>query len=125
MDACVLYLEPEDLRDKFVDFVKLFTREDSRFSSGNIASKGVNIFSNIEDLKAGLSIPYNKYSDLLTSIVENLKKKEEYADYKIVIVPSRLVKNPKSTVGIGDTISAAAFVSYVSMLKKKNNSIIK
>jgi ADP-dependent phosphofructokinase/glucokinase len=74
--------------------------------------------SNIEDLKAGLSIPYNKYSDLLTSIVENLKKKEEYADYKIVIVPSRLVKNPKSTVGIGDTISAAAFVSYVSISKK-------
>ena len=74
--------------------------------------------SNIEDLKAGLSIPYNKYGDLLSSVVENLKKKEEYKDYKIVIVPSRLVKNPKSTVGIGDTISATAFVGYVSMLKK-------
>jgi len=32
------------------DFVKLLAREDSRFSSGNIASQGVQIYSNIEDL---------------------------------------------------------------------------
>lgn len=32
------------------NFVKLLSREDSRFSSGNIASNGVDIYSNIEDL---------------------------------------------------------------------------
>lgn len=84
----------------------------SKAKLGNIRS--------IEDLKAGLNIPYNQYSNLLYSIVKNLKNKEEYKDYKIVMVPSRLVENPKSTVGIGDTISSTAFVSYVSMLKKYN-----
>ena len=32
------------------DFVKLLARDDSKFSSGNIASSGVDIYSNIEDL---------------------------------------------------------------------------
>ena len=32
------------------DFVKLLAREDSKFSSGNIASQGVHIYSDIEDL---------------------------------------------------------------------------
>ena len=32
------------------DFVKLLSREDSRFSSGNIASSGVDIYDEIEDL---------------------------------------------------------------------------
>ncbi len=74
--------------------------------------------SGIGDLKVGLNVPYNKYFKLLNSIVEELKRREEYSNYKIVLVPSRLVENPKSTVGIGDTISATAFVGYVSMLKK-------
>ncbi|HIQ39100.1 MAG TPA: hypothetical protein EYH53_03725, partial [Methanothermococcus okinawensis] len=38
---------------------------------------------------------------------------------KIALVPTRLVENPKSTVGLGDTISSGAFVGYVSLLKNK------
>ncbi|WP_456472566.1 ADP-specific phosphofructokinase [Methanocaldococcus sp.] len=64
----------------------------------------------VEDLKVGLSIPYNKYRDLF------LKAYEENG-LKIVSVPSRLVKDPKSTVGLGDTISSGAFVYYVSLYK--------
>ena len=78
----------------------------------------------IEDLREGVRIPHNKYGDSLNSIVENLKNNDEYQDYKITMVPSRLVKNPKSTVGLGDTISAGAFIGYVSLLKNKNNKNI-
>nr|5K27_A Chain A, ancMT [synthetic construct]5K27_B Chain B, ancMT [synthetic construct] len=74
---------------------------------------------NIEDLKVGLKVPHNKYGELLKEIVEKLKKKKKKEDYKIVLIPSRFVENPKSTVGLGDTISTGAFVSYVSLLKKK------
>ncbi|WP_292459921.1 ADP-specific phosphofructokinase [Methanothermococcus sp.] len=72
--------------------------------------------SKIEDLKEGLCIPYNTHAKLLNSILVNLKNSDRYKDYKIAMVPSRLVKNPKSTVGLGDTISAGAFITYVSLV---------
>lgn len=74
--------------------------------------------SSIEDLKTGLKIPHNKHGELLKEIVENISKEKELEGYKIILVPSRIVENPKSTVGLGDTISAGAFVGYVSELKK-------
>ncbi|EHP86344.1 ADP-specific phosphofructokinase [Methanotorris formicicus] len=77
---------------------------------------------NVEDLKVGLGVQYNEYGDLLTTIVEELTKKPENKNYRMFLVPSRLVKNPKSTVGLGDTISSGAFVGYVSFLKNKLNS---
>ncbi|AEH07158.1 ADP-specific phosphofructokinase [Methanothermococcus okinawensis] len=73
--------------------------------------------SKIEDIKEGILIPYNKYGNILYSIVDDLKNDETYKNYKIALVPSRLVKNPKSTVGLGDTISSGAFIGYVSLLK--------
>ncbi|CAF30852.1 ADP-specific phosphofructokinase [Methanococcus maripaludis] len=77
--------------------------------------------SSIEDLKTGLKIPHNKHGELLKEIVENISKEKELGGYKIILVPSRIVENPKSTVGLGDTISAGAFVGYVSELKKLKN----
>ncbi|WP_423792348.1 ADP-specific phosphofructokinase [Methanocaldococcus indicus] len=61
----------------------------------------------IEDLYEGLKVPYNKHKDLFF-------KKYCENNYKIVSVPSRYVENPKSTVGLGDTISSGAFVYYCS-----------
>jgi len=75
--------------------------------------------SDINDLKAGLEIPHNKYGELLSSIVEKLSKEPENQDYKMVLVPSRIVKNPKSTVGLGDIISAGVFIGCISLLKNK------
>jgi ADP-dependent phosphofructokinase/glucokinase len=49
---------------------------------------------------------------------KNISIQKEYEKYNIVLVPSRIVKNPKSTVGLGDTISSGAFVGYISELKK-------
>ncbi|WP_459201152.1 ADP-specific phosphofructokinase [Methanococcus sp. CF] len=77
--------------------------------------------SSIDDLKTGLGIPHNKHGKVLKEIVEKLSKEKELEDYRIILVPSRIVENPKSTVGLGDTISAGAFVSYISELKKLKN----
>jgi len=77
--------------------------------------------NNINDLKTGIDIPYNKYGELLKNISKDISKEKEYGDYRIVLVPSRIVKNPKSTVGLGDTISAGAFIGYISELKKVKN----
>ena len=74
--------------------------------------------SDIDDLETGLEIPHNKHGKVLKEIVEKLSKEKELEEYRIILVPSRIVENPKSTVGLGDTISAGAFVGYVSELKK-------
>ena len=67
----------------------------------------------IEDLYEGLKVPHNKYGDLLKEIADKLNDD----NYKIALSPSRYVEKPKSTVGLGDTISSGAFVYYVSLLK--------
>ena len=79
--------------------------------------------SSIEDLKEGIKIPYNRYGKSLRKIVKDIKTSPEYRDYKIAMVPTRLVEDPKSTVGLGDTISSGAFVGYVSLLKNKEQSL--
>ncbi|ENN95936.1 ADP-specific phosphofructokinase [Methanocaldococcus villosus KIN24-T80] len=66
----------------------------------------------VDDLKEGLKISYNKYRDMYDKcMIED--------DYKIAITPSRYVENPKSTVGLGDTISSGAFVYYNALIKNK------
>lgn len=72
----------------------------------------------IDDLHEGLKIPHNKYGDLLKEIAEKFNDN----NYKIALSPSRYVEKPKSTVGLGDTISSGAFVYYVSLLNKKRMS---
>ncbi|XRO74717.1 ADP-specific phosphofructokinase [Methanocaldococcus sp. 28A] len=69
----------------------------------------------IDDLYEGLKIPHNKYGNLLKEIAEKFNDD----NYKVVLSPSRYVEKPKSTVGLGDTISSGAFIYYVSLLKKK------
>lgn len=75
--------------------------------------------STIEDLKEGAKIPYNEHEGFFKKVIKDLRENPGYRDYKIALVPSRLVKSPKSTVGLGDTISSGAFIGYVSMLRDK------
>jgi len=75
--------------------------------------------STIEDLKEGAKISYNEHEGFFKKVIKDLRENPGYRDYKIALVPSRLVKSPKSTVGLGDTISSGAFIGYVSMLRDK------
>ncbi|WP_457750993.1 ADP-specific phosphofructokinase [Thermococcus sp.] len=72
-----------------------------------------------EDVKVGMKVPYNERGEYVKLRFEEAKRKLRTKEYKVVIIPTRLVKNPVSTVGLGDTISAGAFTSYLALLKKK------
>ena len=72
-----------------------------------------------EDFKVGLNVPYNERGEYVKLRFEEAKRKLRTREYKVVIIPTRLVKNPVSTVGLGDTISAGAFTSYLALLRKK------
>ncbi|NJE08824.1 ADP-specific phosphofructokinase [Thermococcus sp. M39] len=72
-----------------------------------------------ENFKVGLKVPYNEYGEFVKLRFEEAKRKLRTREYKVVIIPTRLVKNPVSTVGLGDTISAGAFTSYLALLRRK------
>ncbi|AFL95854.1 ADP-specific phosphofructokinase [Thermococcus cleftensis] len=72
-----------------------------------------------EDFKVGTEVPYNERGEYVKLRFEEAKRRLRTREYKVVIIPTRLVKNPVSTVGLGDTISAGAFTSYLALLKKK------
>ncbi len=72
-----------------------------------------------EDFRVGLKVPYNERGEYVKLRFEEAKRRLRTREYKVVIIPTRLVKNPVSTVGLGDTISAGAFTSYLAMLRKK------
>ena len=83
----------------------------SRASLGEINSP--------EDIVVGTKVPYNERGEYVKLRFEEAKRKLRTKEYKVVIIPTRLVKNPVSTVGLGDTISAGAFTSYLALLKEK------
>ncbi|MCD6373272.1 MAG: ADP-specific phosphofructokinase [Thermococcus sp.] len=72
-----------------------------------------------EDVKVGMKVSYNERGEYVKLRFEEAKRRLRTREYKVVIIPTRLVKNPVSTVGLGDTISAGAFTSYLAMLKEK------
>ena len=72
-----------------------------------------------EDFNIGLNVPYNERGEYVKLRFEEAKRRLRTKEYKVVIIPTRLVKNPVSTVGVGDTISAGAFTSYLAMLRQK------
>ena len=72
-----------------------------------------------EDFKVGLSVPYNERGEYVKLRFEEAKRRLRTREYKVVIIPTRLVKNPVSTVGLGDTISTGAFTSYLALLRAK------
>lgn len=103
------------------------------FSSTLAAAKALTgDIENFESAAAGLEVPV---SDKGIEDLENFKlycvgKKlctpEEFefgyiygADHDAVLIPSKVVEKPKSTVGIGDTISAGAFAAMLAEMKQK------
>jgi|Deesub1362A_J573_1020465.scaffolds.fasta_scaffold00052_25 ADP-dependent phosphofructokinase/glucokinase len=89
----------------------------SRAMKGDVKSR--------EDALLGLHVPvYNDIDYLLEfltryegceTVMEGIVEGE---DFYCVIVPTKVVDNPVATVGLGDTISASAFVVNLSKLSK-------
>ncbi|AFK23108.1 ADP-specific phosphofructokinase [Pyrococcus sp. ST04] len=76
-----------------------------------------------EDYRVGEEVPFNERSDYVRLRFEEAKQKLRMREYKVVIVPTKLVPNPVSTVGLGDTISTGTFLSYIALLKKHSKSL--
>lgn len=72
-----------------------------------------------EDYRVGLKVPYNERGEYVKLRFEEAKRRLRTKEYRVVIIPTRLAQNPVSTVGLGDTMSAGAFTSYLALLKKK------
>ncbi|CAB50359.1 ADP-specific glucokinase [Pyrococcus abyssi] len=73
----------------------------------------------LDDLRKGLEVPIGRQGLEVYEVVKrefNVEKGiGEVGDYQIAFVPTKIVEKPKSTVGIGDTISSSAFVSEFSL----------
>lgn len=103
------------------------------FSSTVAAARAlVGDISKLDDCDAGLDVPvweqgYNKFETLESHLIQRgigtLKDLEDGCvctpTHDVIIIPTKVVEKPAATVGIGDTISAAAFVSMLSRIQKK------
>ncbi|MGB9928126.1 MAG: ADP-specific phosphofructokinase [Methanosarcina sp.] len=103
------------------------------FSSSLAAAKALEgDINSFEEVKDGLDVPVSSQGteDLenfkLYCTGKNLCTPEEFEygylygpDHDAVIIPSKIVDKPKATVGIGDSISAGAFVAMLAKMKQK------
>jgi len=87
---------------------------------------------NLEEAEAGLEVPVSSkgIEDLenfqLYCVGKRLCTPEEFEygyiygpDHDAVLIPSKVVEKPRSTVGIGDTISAGAFAAMIARMKQR------
>jgi ADP-dependent phosphofructokinase/glucokinase len=88
--------------------------------------------NSIDDTKEGLKVPvYEKGHEDLGSLAAYLVRKgvcsrDEFESgcinamgHSLVIVPTKVVDKPAGTVGIGDAISAGAFIALLTRIKDK------
>ncbi len=88
--------------------------------------------SSIEDAEIGLRVPvYEKGYENLYSLASYLVRQgictmEDFENgcvnalgHSLVIVPTKVVKDPVGTVGIGDAISAGTFIAMLTKIKEK------
>ncbi|WP_406670297.1 ADP-specific phosphofructokinase [Methanolobus sp. ZRKC4] len=92
----------------------------------------------IDDISVGLEVPvYTDGHDDLIELEKYLVRRgictaEDFEDgcissssHGLIIVPSKVVKDPVATVGIGDAISAGAFIALLAKMPKVNICQIK
>ncbi|MCQ1536193.1 ADP-specific phosphofructokinase [Methanosarcina sp. KYL-1] len=108
-------------------------RDSLLFSSALAATQALTgRIESLEDVEAGLKVPV---SDRGLEDLANFKlyctgrkfcSPDEFSygyiygpDHDAVIIPSKVVEKPKATVGIGDAISAGAFVAMLARMKQK------
>ncbi|HII60192.1 ADP-specific glucokinase [Pyrococcus horikoshii] len=73
----------------------------------------------LSDIREGLAVPIGEQGLEVEKILEKEFSLRDgigsIEDYQLTFIPTKVVKKPKSTVGIGDTISSSAFVSEFSL----------
>lgn len=91
--------------------------------------------SSLKEAESGLSVPiYGQGHYDLDKLEKYLVRRDvctgtEFEDgcicalnHDLIVIPTKVVPDPVATVGIGDTISAGAFVAILAMLRKKQEA---
>jgi len=102
------YLALTDYRGEFVRDALLFAAlaAAAKAKLGDVLS--------IDDIVRAMDVPINEKAEAVGEVlVREYGMKDgiaEVNDYQLAFVPTKIVSRPRSTVGIGDTISSSAFV---------------
>lgn len=91
--------------------------------------------SSLKEAESGLSVPIDGQGHYdLDKLEKYLVRRDvctgiEFEDgcicalnHDLIVIPTKVVPDPVATVGIGDTISAGAFVAILAMLRKKQEA---
>lgn len=74
---------------------------------------------NIDDVAGAMDVPVNEKAqeveDVLTGEFGLKDGMAQLDGYQLAFVPTKIVEKPKSTVGIGDTISSSAFIGEFAL----------
>ncbi len=111
-------------------------REALMFSSTLAAAQALHGgIGNLEEGETGLNVPisgqgHNDLDQLEKYLVRrDVCTGTEFEDgcvcalnHDLIVIPTKVVPDPVATVGIGDTISAGAFVAILAMIKKKKEA---
>ncbi|WP_010478787.1 ADP-specific glucokinase [Thermococcus zilligii] len=107
------YLALTDYRGEFVRDALLFA------ALAAAAKAKLGDISSIDDIIKAMEVPVNeKAKPVEEALVEEYGMKDGIAEvnsYQLAFVPTKIVAKPRSTVGIGDTISSSAFVGEFAL----------
>lgn len=107
------YLALTDYRGEFVRDALLFA------ALAAAAKAKLGDVRNIDDITKAMDVSVNEKAKGVEEILAKTYGVKdgiaEVNDYQLSFVPTKIVAKPKSTVGIGDTISSSAFVGEFAM----------
>ncbi|MDV3104334.1 ADP-specific glucokinase [Thermococcus waiotapuensis] len=107
------YLALTDYRGEFVRDALLFA------ALAAAAKAKLGDISSIDNIIKAMEVPVNeKAKPVEEALLEEYGMKDGIAEvnsYQLAFVPTKIVAKPKSTVGIGDTISSSAFVGEFAL----------
>ncbi len=111
------YLVLTDYRDENVRDALLFA------ALAAAAKAKLGDVQSIDDIVSAMDVPVNETARSIERILTTEYGMENgmasVNGYQITFVPTKIVTRPKSTVGIGDTISSSAFISEFALKLKR------
>ena len=104
------------------DYKGEFVRDALLFAALAAAAKAkLGDVHSMDDIVKAMKVPVNEKAkpveEALAKEYGMEKGLAEVDDYQLAFVPTKIVEKPKSTVGIGDTISSSAFVGEFALKK--------
>ncbi|WP_297503322.1 ADP-dependent glucokinase/phosphofructokinase, partial [Thermococcus sp.] len=107
------YLALTDYRGEFVRNALLFA------ALAAAAKAKLGEINSIDDVVKAMDVPVNEKIKPIEEVLSKVYGMEdgitELNGYQLTFVPTKIVEKPRSTVGIGDTISSSAFMGEFAL----------